>query len=162
MGFGLLLAVAALTAGCAGSQTRAQPLPYRRALVPLIQPAVDVDYRLAAGDALQIAAPSLQESETIVVETDGCLHLTGGRKVRVTGLTADETAEKLARLDAAYAQGRVTVADFAGQFLYCFGVGADHSDQAVPYRGRETIEQLLARIGIPPSRRGWRLRVVRG
>jgi hypothetical protein len=96
------------------------------------------------------------------VEADGCVALGRGERLRVEGLPVPEITRALARL-AGVPSGQVSVrvAEYKSQHLYVFGE-VNGVQRAVPYRGPETVLELLQRVGgITPGAALGEVRVVR-
>ena len=96
------------------------------------------------------------------VGNDGFVRVAGGDAVRVDNLTATEAAAELSeRLGKDFARCTVTVAKYNSQFIYVVGDPRHEGPRAVPYQGKETLPELLARVGCQHCTRGFRARVVR-
>jgi protein involved in polysaccharide export with SLBB domain len=120
----------------------------------------DPAYRVAAGDVLEIHRPRAKK-ETTEVRVDGSLQL-AGESIRVDDLTPQEIACRIRdRLGDEFRDCKVVVAKFNSQYIYVFGDGREESPRAVPYQGRETLREFMARVGCRECIRGYRARVVR-
>jgi protein involved in polysaccharide export with SLBB domain len=120
----------------------------------------DPSYRVAAGDVLEIRRSRLKK-ETAEVRVDGSLQL-AGETIRVDDLTPQEIACRIQeRLGDDFRGCKVNVAKFNSQFVYVFGDGREESPRAVPYQGRESLREFMARVGCRECVRGYRARVVR-
>jgi protein involved in polysaccharide export with SLBB domain len=120
----------------------------------------DPAYRVAAGDALEIHRRGARK-ETAEVRVDGNLQL-AGETIRVDDLTPQEIACRVReRLGDEYRDCQVVVAKFNSQYIYVFGDGREESPRAVPYQGRETLRDFVARVGCRECLRGYRARIVR-
>jgi protein involved in polysaccharide export with SLBB domain len=119
----------------------------------------DADYRVGAGDVLTIDRVGEKGPEELAVGRDGSIQLTG-TDIRVDGMNAQEISTVLRReLGWEYQNCHVEISQPNSQFLQLFVDGK--SAQAIPYRGKETVEEMLTRSDCPSCRRGYRVRVVR-
>lgn len=119
-------------------------------------------YRVGTGDELALRAGPGKPERTVTVAADGSLHVPGHESLRVDGLTASEIAEAIAsEWGEPFRASQVTVTRCASQVIHLFGGDAGEPARAVPYRGPETVEEFLDRIGFRQRRRGYRVRVVR-
>jgi protein involved in polysaccharide export with SLBB domain len=120
----------------------------------------DPTYRVAAGDVIEIHRPRTKK-QTAEVRVDGNLQL-AGESIRVDDLTPQEIACRIQeRLGDDYRNCKVIVAKFNSQHIYVFGDGREESPRAVPYQGRETLREFMARVGCQECIRGYRARIVR-
>ncbi len=142
---GLLLALAA---GCATDRSQLE-----RALLEDRNPAAhgedtDRHYRVRCPDVLEIAVAGAPDwSGPRRVGADGRIVLAAGRRLRVDGQTLPTIAAEVAsvaRVDPQRVQ--VRVAEFNSQQVYLFGE-VSGMQRALPYRGPETILDLLQRAG---------------
>src|SRR5262249_6129010 len=101
-------------------------------------------YCLACPDVLELhieTRPDLSGQRAIGV--DGRIDLGEVGRLRVEGLTVQETADTLARLlDLSPARVRVSVVKFNSQQVYLFGE-VEGLQRAVAYQGPETVADLL-------------------
>lgn len=119
----------------------------------------DPDYRVGTGDKLALRKLGEEQPHTVVVEGDGRIRLTNST-LRVDGMTTGEIAASLRReFGWEFQNCSVRVADANSQVVHLFVPG--EPAQAIPYRGKETVEELLARSDCASCRRGYRVRVVR-
>jgi hypothetical protein len=137
-----------LVAGCAN-----RPVEMKQALLGDRNPAdhggdVGVRYGVHCPDVMEIIveAPRPWTCQK-AVGPDGCIDLGVGRRRRVEGLTPPETGQVVAAtLGVRPQQVRVRVAEFNSQQLYLYGEVAG-PPRVVPYRGPETVIDLLQRVG---------------
>jgi len=141
------LLVLALVSGCAGNSERLS-----KALVADRQPAahardLETHYRVHCADVLRVEVKGRPaNSGNCKVALDGRILLAdyrveveGRRTARIVALVAQEVGAREADV-------RVSVEEFNSQQLYLFGeVASKH--QIVPYRGPETVLDLLQRVG---------------
>lgn len=148
--------------GCAGSRER-----LHQALLSARHPALARDleahYVIRCPDVLEVRVtprPDLDGRRTVA--PDGRIPLTPDLSSRVGGLTAPRAAALLAReLRLPPGAVSVRVAEHRSQHLYLVGeVEADR--QVIPYRGPETVIDLLQRTGIGTNAVLTEVRVVRG
>jgi protein involved in polysaccharide export with SLBB domain len=143
---GVLLALA-FASGCAGDGGRLS-----KALIADRQPAahardLEAHYRVHCADVLRVEVRGRPaDSGTCKVALDGRIELAAHR-VEVEGRVAGRIAALVAReVGAPEADVRVSVQDYNSQRLYLFGeVAAKY--QTLPYRGPETVIDLLRRVG---------------
>jgi protein involved in polysaccharide export with SLBB domain len=109
-------------------------------------PAANQPYRLGCPDVLEVAIAD-QPPQRVKINADGRIDLGPLGQVRVEGRSGPDVEHLIA--DAACRspkEVRVRVAEYNSQQVYLFG--AVHGLQrAVPYRGRETVRELLHRAG---------------
>ena len=145
-GWPAVLAVA-LAAGCSGTRGLHQTLLADR------NPAahardLDAHYHVHHPDVLALHVEGRPDcSGPRPVGLDGRIHLAGPAHLVVDGQSAPAIARDVARrLRLPPSAVRVEVQEYGSQFLYLFGeVGDRH--HVVPYRGPETVLDLLQRIG---------------
>lgn len=120
--------------------------------------------RLEPGDGIGISAMKVFEidGEMRTVQPDGKISLDLLGEVKVAGLTARETAAKLEELLAPYytdPQVRVQILRQPGRVFYVLGQVGGRGP--VPYTGRDTLMNVLARA--QPNHIAWksRIRVIR-
>jgi len=114
------------------------------------------EYRVCPPDVIQINSAQAPEidGEVQVIRTDGKISLRLLGEVKVAGLTTQETANKLAVLLSRYyvrPQVSVRIVGFRSKHLYVFGQVANSGQ--VPYTGRDTLLDVLARA--QPTFLGW-------
>jgi protein involved in polysaccharide export with SLBB domain len=150
-----------LLAGCATGPPLDQLLAANKKLAA--DPAeLAASYRVQCPDVLEVAVAGRPDcTGRFPVRADGRIAL-GPAGVRVEGLPAAEVAARVAAalgVPAPYVQ--VRVADYNSQQLYLFGEVAGLS-RAVPYRGPETVVELLLRVGgVTPGAAPSNVQVVR-
>jgi polysaccharide export outer membrane protein len=139
----------ALVGGCASTQCQLE-----RALRVDGNPSahardLEARYQLRCPDLLDVqidGQPVL--SGTHAIEPDGRLHLDEQTAVLVSGKTARESAHAVAgALHLADQTVRLRVAGYNSQSLYLF-CEANGVQRVVPYRGPETILDLMQRVGL--------------
>lgn len=119
----------------------------------------DTDYRVGAGDVLTIDPIGEKGPAQCAVGRDGSIELVG-TEIRVDGLSATEISATLRReLGWEFQNCHVAVTEPKSQFVHLFI--ESQPPQAIAYRGKETVEDLLARSDCKSCRRGYRVRVVR-
>lgn len=129
---------------------------------PPPMPTADAEYRVAAGDEFELIGSQVTKPARFQVARDGTILLPDGRSLLVDNRTADEIARLMEKAWNAPCDGcKIKVLQCNSQFLYVFGAGKDRGARAVSYRGRETVPELLRRVGVPKAKRGYRVRLVR-
>jgi len=106
-------------------------------------------YRVGCPDVLTIFVddPTGRQQAQIAIGVDGRIDLGERGRVRVEGGTSAEAAAVIAsQLGLPAAQVQVEVADYRSQKVYIFGQVAG-LERAVPFRGEETVLELLQRAG---------------
>lgn len=105
-------------------------------------------YVVHCPDVLQVdIAGWPQSSGAKHIDADGCIDLGEAGRLRVDGETTPAIARRVAETVGVPAQQvRVAVADYNSQYLYLFDPAAG-SQRALPYRGPETVLDLLHRFG---------------
>jgi protein involved in polysaccharide export with SLBB domain len=155
-----LAPLALLLAGCAAR--------LERALLADRNPAahvhdVEAHYAVHCPDVLEVQIAGLPDwSGPRGIGADGGIALAEGVRVRVDGLTTPEVAAAVAGRARVTAEGvAVHVAGYNSQQLYLIGE-VPGQERAVPYRGPETVLDLLQRTGgITPGAAPAEVRVVR-
>jgi hypothetical protein len=151
-----------LTALLSAPGAVAQPKPLQRSSAAKFTPSEDPGYRVGAGDLLTFRRAGAAETVSAAIGVDGSVRLPGSGAVRIDGLTIAEISDALLEeLGPDFADCRVAVQDCRSQVLHVFGMDAGEGSRPVPYRGRETVQQLLDRIDCRRCQRGYRVRVVR-
>jgi protein involved in polysaccharide export with SLBB domain len=142
---GLLLVLAG---GCAADRPQLE-----RALLADRNPAAhgedtDRHYRVRCPDVLEIEVAGAPDwSGPRRVGADGRIGLAGGKRLRVDGQTLPAIAAATASVAHVDPQRvRVRVAEFNSQQVYLFGE-VSGMQRALPYRGPETVLDLLQRAG---------------
>jgi protein involved in polysaccharide export with SLBB domain len=138
----------ALGGGCASGHGRLE-----RALLADGNPAahtrdLDAHYRLRCPDVLEVRIDGRPDlSGPRAVGPDGRIRLDSRDAIRVAGQTAPGVAHSLAhRLGVAEQGVHVRVAEHRSQSLYLFS-DVNSAQKVVPYRGPETVIDLLQRVG---------------
>jgi protein involved in polysaccharide export with SLBB domain len=147
------LAAAVLTGltGCAGTYRLPQALLADR--TPAAHQADPTSlYHIRCPDVLQLTVAGRPDWTGLrPVETDGRVHFGGSAEVEVDGLTPAEAAERLAAAAGVRpADARVQVAEFRSQELFLISPAASIPG-VLPYRGPETVIDLLQRAGGLPA-----------
>jgi protein involved in polysaccharide export with SLBB domain len=110
---------------------------------------VDVLYRLRCPDTIDVqieGRPAL--SGTHPIDPDGRVRLAGDMAVLVSGKTVPEAVSAIAgAVGLSVRPVRIRVAEYNSQSIYVFGT-PEKAQQVVPYRGPETILDLLQRVGM--------------
>lgn len=154
-----ILVFAGVLAGCSTPGVLKPKLDRETAAKPNGK-STDPSYRVAAGDTVEILRRG-SKAEAAEVRTDGSLQLAGA-SIRVDDMTPEEISCRIhERLGDAYRDCKVMVAKFNSQYVYLYGDGREESPRAVPFQGRETLQQFIARVGCRECVRGYRARVVR-
>jgi protein involved in polysaccharide export with SLBB domain len=144
---GLLAAIVALSAGCAAGRTNLdQALLADRGMAAPAGEAIRL-YRVHCPDVLDLTVRGdAASSGRRVVGPDGRIGV-GELHVRVADQTTDEVAAAVAvQLGVPPEQVRVAVAEFNSQQIYLLGE-VTGQQRALPYRGPETVLDLLRRAG---------------
>ena len=137
-----------LLAGCATDRPRVD-----RALLANTPPTARHDhpaeaYTLACPDVVDVVVdkhPDLSGRREI--GPDGRIDLVSAGRMRVEGQTVTEVSHSLAdALGVVPAGVHVQVAEYASQQIYLIGE-VEGLQRAVPYRGPETVLELLRRVG---------------
>jgi protein involved in polysaccharide export with SLBB domain len=105
-------------------------------------------YQVGCPDVLEVTVAGHPEwSGRAAVTVDGRLDLEALGRPRVEGRTTPAIAVLVAaRLGVPTDQVKVQVVQYNSQQVYLFGA-VNHRQQAVPYRGQETVLDLLQRTG---------------
>ena len=145
---GTLLAIGCLLfAGCAGDKGQLS-----KALLADRQPGahardLETHYHVHCSDVLRVEVRGRPaQGGTCTVALDGRIAL-ADHPIEVEGRSTQQIASLVAReVGTKEADVRVSVQEYNSQQLYLFGEIAD-KHQIVPYRGPETILDLLQRVG---------------
>ncbi|MFO0945340.1 MAG: polysaccharide biosynthesis/export family protein [Planctomycetota bacterium] len=155
----LATSVGLISCGCVSTATVAKSVNLPAQKEETVADVTDPDYRVGTGDQLTIRKLGDDTPQPIAVEGDGCIHLANAT-LRVDGLTTGEIATSLRQeFGWEFQNCSVRVEDANSQVVHLFVPG--EPVQAIPYRGKETVEDLLARSDCASCRRGYRVRVVR-
>jgi polysaccharide biosynthesis/export protein len=136
-----------LTAGCVATGPRVA-----KALMADRDPAAQAAdlgerYIVHCPDLLEVEAPGRLDDAASQVGPDGCIPLADAGRFHVEGLTTPEIARAAADwLGLPPEQVRVGVVEYNSQQIYLFGEVAG-GERSVPYRGPETVLDLLQRVG---------------
>lgn len=145
---GLLTPLLALLSGCVTNRGQIEQAIRARRLPPTHLLQLAAAYRARCPDVIQVDIAGLpQYSGAKPIAPDGRIDLGKGGRPQVESETAPEIVRTVAELVGVPPQRvRVAVAEYNSQYLYLFGpVGG--SQRAVPYRGPETVLDLLHRTG---------------
>ena len=162
---GIFVICGFLTSGCASAQKRAlieKNLMSDREVTTRNRGVLE-HYQVGCPDLLHIEVSGREELNTTQpVRADGRIDLGDYGKPRVEGRTPVQIAELIAQeIGTRPGDIRVQVADYRSQQVFLFGqvVGWQRS---VPYRGQETVLDLLQRVGgITPGAEPGEVYVVR-
>lgn len=135
-------------AGCVTQRARVEhamiaqppPLPQSRRLAAA--------YRARCPDVLQVDIDGLPHyGGARRIGVDGRIDLGDAGKPQVDGQTTEEIVRTVAEtVGVSPEHVRVTVANYDSQYLYLYGQ-TEGMQRAVPYRGPETVLELLQRLG---------------
>jgi len=109
-----------------------------------------IEYRVGIPDGIEISAPRIQEIDGVeqTIKPDGKVTLRLLGDVRVVGMTTKEIARKLEVLLSRYyvdPKVSVTVSRYASKKYYVFNESG--AGGYVPYTGRDTVLDVVARAG---------------
>jgi protein involved in polysaccharide export with SLBB domain len=140
--------VLGLAAGCAAGRPELE-----QALLADRTPAAHggdapTHYRVRCPDVLDVRLARAPDWTGLRrVSADGRIELGDGTRLRVDGLTAEEVGRAVAaRAGVPAGRVRVRLAEFNSQQVYLFGE-VSGLQRALPYRGPETVLDLLQRAG---------------
>ncbi len=129
-----------LTAGCA---TTGPALTPPATTAPL---EVSDRYQINCPDTLEVTVGD-QPRGTLKVRADGRVNLGQGEELRVEGQTVGQAERAVARaLGVPRDQAHIRISQFNSQQIYVFGE-INGLQRAVPYKGQETVVDLLRRVG---------------
>lgn len=114
-------------------------------------------YRVGVGDVLRLVPDGTKEPILVTVDVDGYIRAKELPPFDVDGRTLPE----IESLVAFVRPMRVEVETYASQVIHVSGVLEKGAPAAVPYRGPETVQELIARVGCKDCVQGYRVRVVR-
>ena len=154
-GWAWILAVCLLPAGCA-TKRMAVEKAFRDAAPS--GASLDARYLVHFPDALEVRVASRPDCcGTRAVSVEGTIWLAAGVEVPAAGQTAPDVAR---RLDVAESEVTVRVARHESQQIFLIGP-AGAMQQALPYRGPETVIDLLKRAGKLPGADLLDVRIIR-
>jgi protein involved in polysaccharide export with SLBB domain len=106
------------------------------------------EYTVAFPDVLAVIAPTRPElTGNVRIEPDGCISLKGVGRLRVEGHKLAQVASLVADRAGIEEEGiSVDIAEFRSQKIYLYGASKS-LQQAVDYRGPESVVELLRRTG---------------
>jgi protein involved in polysaccharide export with SLBB domain len=137
-----------LLSGCLSNREQIEQalIAYRPPPAHLVQ--VASKYRARCPDLLQVNIAGLpQYSGAQHIGPDGCIDLGDAGRPHVDGETVPEIVRTVAEsVGVAPEQVGISIAEYNSQYLYLFGQIAGNQ-RAVPYRGPETVLDLLHRVG---------------
>jgi protein involved in polysaccharide export with SLBB domain len=155
----------ALLPGCAGSRQAIDRVLLAGRNVPSDHPETAASYRLGCPDVLDISIDGQDDwnHRQVLIGADGRIDLDRLGRLRVEGQTTEEAARTIAgSLAGLLSQIHVQVADYRSQKVYIFGE-INGRERALPYRGQETVVELLQRAGgITPGAEPDHVHVIRG
>lgn len=135
-------------AGCASTGPSVEQALRNQAALPVHRPASD-QYRVGCPDVLHVTvtgAPDWQ-ARSLGIAVDGRIDLGERGRLRIEGQTpADVAVAVAAALGVAPGAVTVGVGDYRSQKVYIFGQ-VNGQERAVPFRGQETVLELLQRAG---------------
>jgi protein involved in polysaccharide export with SLBB domain len=103
-------------------------------------------YRVSCPDVVEVTLPGGQVIRE-KIDIDGRIDLGGPGRVRIEGLTRPEIERRVAEADSVSpTEVHVRVAEYVSQEIYIFGE-VNGLQRAMPYRGEETVSELLQRMG---------------
>lgn len=141
------LALSGLT-GCAATGPSVEQALRNQAAAPTAASA-NAQYRVGCPDMLTVSVvgrPDWQ-ARTVGIAVDGRVDLGDRGRLRVEGQTTAEVSAAVAQaLGVAPSQVTVSVGDYRSQKVYIFGQ-VNGQERAVPFRGQETVLELLQRAG---------------
>ncbi len=145
---GLLTPLLAAAGGCVTDRAQIERAVIAQPTPSLHIHQLDSSYRVRCPDVLQVAFDDVpQYNGKRPIEADGRLDLGNSGRPRVDGETIPEVVREVAAVVGVSPQRvHVDVAEYNSQSIYLFGQVAG-SERAVPYRGPETIVDLLHRVG---------------
>lgn len=159
----LLLSLVLVPTGCAPN-----PAVIHKALVQDRTPAahgdnLEAQYLVGSPDVLEVTVRGRDDwCGQRRVLPDGRIALSPDDLLRVEGMTVIEAGRKIAdRAGLPYRSVSVAVAQYNSQHVYLFGEFSERH-RVVPYRGPETVVDLLQRIGgISPGASPGAIQIVR-
>jgi protein involved in polysaccharide export with SLBB domain len=134
--------------GCAATEAQVERALLADGNPPAHARDLEVHYQVRCPDVLDIAIGGHPDrSGRYRVGADGCIQIGADFRVRVSGHTAPDIAQAIARrLPVPETTVRVRVVEHRSRSLYVFCEG-DPVQRDVDYRGPETIVDLLQRLG---------------
>ena len=152
LALGMAVAAIACT-GCRHAETL-ESTSYKPSTL-LGGPTEALPYHIGVGDVLEIS-PREGDPIRVRVGLHGAIHY-HEEIVDCDGLTREQLE---AELDA-IAPCRVQVAECSSKVIHVSGVFREEAPRTVPFRGPETLENLIDRVGCRECSGGYRVRVVR-
>ncbi len=150
---GLLAFLLGLPAGCVTSRTRVEQAVLAGRPPPAHLAEIANAYHAHCPDVLRVdIADAPHYSGAQRIGPDGRIHLGDACRPRVDGETAAEIVRTVAQsVGVSPEHVHVQVAEYNSQYLYLIGP-VDGLQRAVPYRGPETVLDLLRRVdGVTPA-----------
>jgi protein involved in polysaccharide export with SLBB domain len=161
---GLVAWLLLLVVGCSSRQSQLE-----KALLADRNPAAHggeavLEYHLHCPDVMEVQAPLAPHcAGSRRIEADGCVALGDGTRPRIDDLTPPQAAAVITQ-HAGLPPGsvQVRVAEFNSQLIYLHGE-VRGQERALPYRGPETVLDLLQRAGgLTPGSAPGEVQVIRG
>jgi len=137
-----------LLPGCASTGPSVEQALRNQASAPAA-PTASADYRVGCPDqlAVTVADRADWQARPVGIAVDGRIDLGERGRLRVEGQTPAEVAASVAEALGVDPRGvHVTVGDYRSQKVYIFGQ-VNGLERAVPFRGQETVLELLQRAG---------------
>jgi protein involved in polysaccharide export with SLBB domain len=143
----LLLGLATL-AGCASDRASVEKNLMATVPTPEEEVAVARGYRVSCPDVIAVRVINRPDLHwTAAVDVDGTLPVDYLARPRVEGRSVDEIGRIVAaRLGVPERAVLADVSEYRSKRVYVFGQVKD-APQAIPYRGPETVLELLQRVG---------------
>jgi polysaccharide export outer membrane protein len=138
-----------LSSGCLSSQPHIDEALLRRAGSQPNPQEVAQQYRAGCPDMLELNIDGADDwhGVPLLIGVDGRIDLGPLGRPRVEGLTGAEIATLIAhQAQLPGYQVHVRVSDYRSQKVYIFGQ-VKGQERAVPFRGQETVLELLQRVG---------------
>lgn len=156
-------------AGCTSATPRAaapRPLPDAMASKSDVSAKppriIDPTYRVGARDVLAVWRRTDARPQSLRIESDGTIRIPDADPIRADNLTTGEIARELGRRFDDFKECRVEVKEYQSQFVYIFMADDTKAPpKAIAFQGRETVEELITRVGCKECKKGYRVRVVR-
>lgn len=121
----------------------------------------DLGYQVGVGDQILIRTPDNKSGELAEVQGDGAVHLAQHAAVRVDGCTTVEIAQRLVAEADFDRRTDVGVQKYNSQFVHLYGLDETDKSKSIPYRGKETLSELINRVGCKQCRRGVIVKLIR-
>jgi protein involved in polysaccharide export with SLBB domain len=138
-----------LSSGCLSARPHIDEALLRRTDSPSNPQEVTQHYRVGCPDVLELNIDGADDwrGVPLLIGVDGRIDLGPLGRPRIEGLTAAEIATLIAnQAQLPGYQVHVRVSDYRSQKVYIFGQ-VKGQERAVPFRGQETVLELLQRVG---------------